>query len=142
MSSVGILRSAVRYRPLTESVQEFVVLSPRASKRTSRKPPQRTGNPHPLWVPKHPLVLVGVGRYSRYVVSWQLDQTLEMPFVIMAVQQALEQAVPCICEPRSRKPFHQSTISGRTQSGQCSDQYGRQRASTRQYFYGTIMAHS
>jgi putative transposase len=35
--------------------------------------------------------------YSRYVVSWQLDQTLEMPFVLMAVQQALEHAVPCIC---------------------------------------------
>ena len=35
--------------------------------------------------------------YSRYVVSWQLDQTLEMPFVIIAVQQALEQATPCIC---------------------------------------------
>ncbi len=35
--------------------------------------------------------------YSRYVISWQLDQTLEMPFVIRAVQQALEQATPSIC---------------------------------------------
>jgi putative transposase len=35
--------------------------------------------------------------YSRYVVNWQLDQTLEMPFVLMVVQQALEQAVPSIC---------------------------------------------
>lgn len=62
--------------------------------------------------------------YSRYVVSWQLDQTLEMPFVLMAVQQALEQAVPCICEPRSREPFHQPTVPWHTQSGQCSNQYG------------------
>ena len=32
--------------------------------------------------------------YSRYVVSWALDQTLEMPFVIEAVQLALSTAVP------------------------------------------------
>ena len=35
--------------------------------------------------------------YSRYVVSWELDQTLEMLFVLSAVQQALGQAVPLIC---------------------------------------------
>jgi putative transposase len=35
--------------------------------------------------------------YSRYVVSWELDQTLELPFVLTAVQRALGQAVPLIC---------------------------------------------
>lgn len=34
--------------------------------------------------------------YSRYVVSWQLDQTLEMPFVLEAVQRALSTAQPTI----------------------------------------------
>jgi putative transposase len=34
--------------------------------------------------------------YSRYVVSWQLDDTLEMPFVLAAVEQALAQATPFI----------------------------------------------
>jgi putative transposase len=34
--------------------------------------------------------------YWRYVVSWELDQTLEIPFVISAVQHGLEQAVPTI----------------------------------------------
>lgn len=34
--------------------------------------------------------------YSRYVVSWQLDDTLEMPFVLAAVEQALAQATPVI----------------------------------------------
>lgn len=34
--------------------------------------------------------------YSRYVISWELDQTLEMPFVVAAVQQALSTAVPVI----------------------------------------------
>lgn len=34
--------------------------------------------------------------YSRYVVSWELDQTLEMPFVIEAVKRALQQACPSI----------------------------------------------
>jgi putative transposase len=34
--------------------------------------------------------------YSRYVVSWELDQTLEMPFVLDAVDRALGQATPTI----------------------------------------------
>jgi putative transposase len=34
--------------------------------------------------------------YSRYVVSWELDQTLEMPFVLKAVEAALAQATPTI----------------------------------------------
>ena len=34
--------------------------------------------------------------YSRYVVSWELDQTLEMPFVLDAVERALGQATPTI----------------------------------------------
>jgi putative transposase len=34
--------------------------------------------------------------YSRFVVSWALDQTLEMPFVLDAVDRALRQATPQI----------------------------------------------
>jgi putative transposase len=34
--------------------------------------------------------------YSRYVISWELDQTLEMPFVVSAVERALSTAVPVI----------------------------------------------
>ena len=34
--------------------------------------------------------------FSRYVVSWELDQTLEMPFVVTAVERALAQATPVI----------------------------------------------
>lgn len=34
--------------------------------------------------------------YSRYVVSWELDQTLRMPFVLAAVERALAQATPRI----------------------------------------------
>lgn len=32
--------------------------------------------------------------YSRYIVSWELDQTLEMPFVLSAVQKALGKGTP------------------------------------------------
>ena len=34
--------------------------------------------------------------FSRYVVSWELDQTLEMPFVLRAVDRALATATPAI----------------------------------------------
>ena len=32
--------------------------------------------------------------FSRYVISWELDQTLELPFVLSAAQRALAQATP------------------------------------------------
>lgn len=35
--------------------------------------------------------------YSRSVVRWELDHTLEVPFVLTAMQRALGQAVPLIC---------------------------------------------
>ena len=34
--------------------------------------------------------------HSRFVVSWALDQTLELPFVLEAVHRALQQATPKI----------------------------------------------
>lgn len=34
--------------------------------------------------------------FSRYVLSWELDDTLEMPFVLSAVERALAQATPLI----------------------------------------------
>jgi len=34
--------------------------------------------------------------FSRYVISWELDQTLEMPFVVAAVTRGLSQATPVI----------------------------------------------
>jgi putative transposase len=34
--------------------------------------------------------------FSRYVISWELSQTLEMPFVVAAVERALAQATPRI----------------------------------------------
>jgi putative transposase len=34
--------------------------------------------------------------YSRYIVSWELSQTLELPFVLAAAERALAQATPTI----------------------------------------------
>lgn len=34
--------------------------------------------------------------YSRYVVSWEIDQTLEMPFVLTCVERAMKAATPDI----------------------------------------------
>ena len=34
--------------------------------------------------------------YSRYVISWQLDDTLALPFILRVIDQALEQAAPAI----------------------------------------------
>ena len=37
-----------------------------------------------------------IDRYSRFVVSWELYQTLEMPFVLEAVDRAFSTASPAI----------------------------------------------
>jgi len=35
--------------------------------------------------------------FSRYVLAWELDQTLEMPFVLSALDRALSRGTPLIC---------------------------------------------
>ena len=35
--------------------------------------------------------------YSRYVVSWEIDQTLEIGFVLACLDRALQRAIPTIC---------------------------------------------
>ena len=43
--------------------------------------------------------------YSRYVVAWELDQTLELPFVLAAMSRALGQARPEICNSDQGSQF-------------------------------------
>jgi putative transposase len=43
--------------------------------------------------------------YSRYVVSWELDQTMRQAFVMEALQRALAQAVPQICNSDQGSQF-------------------------------------
>ena len=37
--------------------------------------------------------------FSRYVVSWEIDQTLEIGFVLCCLDRALQQAAPAILQP-------------------------------------------
>ena len=43
--------------------------------------------------------------FSRYVVSWELDQTLEGAFVLAAVERALAHATPQICNSDQGSQF-------------------------------------
>ncbi len=43
--------------------------------------------------------------YSRYVVSWELDQTMQIGFVVEAMQRALLQARPQICNSDQGSQF-------------------------------------
>jgi len=43
--------------------------------------------------------------YSRYIVSWELDQTLQIAFVLEAMQRALSQARPLICNSDQGSQF-------------------------------------
>ena len=43
--------------------------------------------------------------YSHYVVVWELDQTLELPFVLQAARRALTRANPAIWNSDQRSYF-------------------------------------
>ncbi len=50
--------------------------------------------------------------FSRYVVSWALDDTLELPFVLDALQQALHQATPQIWNSDQGSQFTSPQYTG------------------------------
>ncbi len=56
--------------------------------------------------------------FSRYVLSWELDQTLEMPFVLSAMQRALTVATPTICNSDQGSHFTSPHYLDRLQAAQ------------------------
>lgn len=54
--------------------------------------------------------------FSRYVLAWELDQTLEMPFVLSAVDRALSRATPSICNSDQGSHFTSSQYLERLQA--------------------------
>jgi putative transposase len=54
--------------------------------------------------------------YSRYIVSWALDDTLAMPFVMVTVDQALERAMPVIWNSDQGSQFTSSQERDRLQA--------------------------
>jgi putative transposase len=56
--------------------------------------------------------------YSRYVVSWAMDETLEMPFVLSAVDQAFCVAVPKIWNSDQGSHFTSTEYIARLQTAQ------------------------
>lgn len=51
--------------------------------------------------------------YSRYVISWQLDDSLALPFVLRAIDQALAQATPAICNSDQGSQFTHTSFTQR-----------------------------
>lgn len=47
--------------------------------------------------------------YSRYIVSWELDQSLHQEFVLLAMRNALKQATPQICNSDQGSHFTSSS---------------------------------
>ena len=78
--------------------------------------------------------------FSRYVLSWELDQTLEMPFVLEAVQRALAQATPEIWNSDQGSHFTSSQYTDLLRAAQGSDQHGRTRARLGQHLCGAVVA--
>jgi len=56
--------------------------------------------------------------FSRYVVSWELEQTLALPFVLTAVERALAQAKPTIWNSDQGSHFTSSQYLDRLRAAQ------------------------
>lgn len=54
--------------------------------------------------------------HSRYVVSWEMDQTLELPFVLSAVERAFENASPTILNSDQGSHFTSSLYRSRVEA--------------------------
>src|SRR5689334_11582813 len=79
MTTTTMPRSALHHRPIASDVEEFVVLSPRASRSKRHGEPHSTGGPPTLKkkhaVPAqtrqgHPLLLMGVGMLVTVLLLW------------------------------------------------------------------------
>ena len=63
--------------------------------------------------------------FSRYVVAWELDQTLEMPFVLQAVDRALSTSKPEIWNSDQGSHFTSPQYTQRLLAAQGPHQHGR-----------------
>ena len=69
--------------------------------------------------------------YSRYVVSWELDQTMQIAFVLEALQRALAQARPQICNSEEAQPVYQPAVHVVAALARCAHQHGESRSRPR-----------
>jgi putative transposase len=77
--------------------------------------------------------------FSRYILSWELDETLEMPFVMECVERALSQPQARDLEQRSRLALHFAALHRPPPTGRGPDQYGRQGARAGQHSDRTLL---
>ncbi len=63
--------------------------------------------------------------YSQYIVSWQLSDTLEVPFVLTAVHSALSQAKPVIWNSDQGSHFTSEQYTGLLKDAGVPNQHGR-----------------
>ena len=78
MTTTTMPRSALCHRPIASDVEEFVVLSPRASRGKLHSEPHSTGGPPFLKKhaapaqtrQRHPLLLMGLGMLATVLLLW------------------------------------------------------------------------
>ena len=79
--------------------------------------------------------------HSHYVVSWELEQTLELGFVLGAMGQALQLATPEICNSDQGSQFTSPQWAALLQeAGVSISMDGEGRATDGQYLRGAAVA--
>ena len=62
--------------------------------------------------------------HSRYVLSWEISNTLDGEFCLTALEQALQQGKPEIFNTDQGSQFTANAFTGRLEQAQYQDQYG------------------
>lgn len=79
--------------------------------------------------------------YSRYVISWELSDSLEIEFVLAAVDGAVLRSTPRIWNSDQGSHFTSPQYNRATARRAGTDQHGRQRACVGQHLYRKVVAH-
>lgn len=79
--------------------------------------------------------------FSRYVLAWELSNTLEATFCVEALERALVQGHPDIFNTDQGGPIYWRAVHGVLGAGRGADQYGWPRTSVGQRNGGATVAH-
>jgi putative transposase len=78
--------------------------------------------------------------HSRFVLSWELSNTLDAGFCVSALDKALTISRPKIFNWDQGKPIHASDVLGAARAGWGPDKHEWSRACFRQHFRGAALA--
>lgn len=126
MRQIGLQAVMVRKRPVTSTPGHRIY--PYLLRNLALERPNHVWCAHILDVPMPRGFLylrAIIDWFSRYVLAWQLSNSLDGSFCLTALHQAFRSGTPSIFNYGSRQPVHRAGLYHAPRGGWRADQYGR-----------------